>query len=151
MKFFTPFRLAAYLLLIFCVLHTAGGMLSGRSLGQESDAVVHAMQAVRVTFGGSTGTWYGFWFGFGMMVSVFLLFSATVAWQLGNVAPEQWSSVAVIAWALVLSQLATSILSFQYFFAAPGVFALLAALCIAWGAIQKTRAGREASSVLRES
>ena len=39
MKHVTPFRIAAVLLAIFCVLHTAGGMLGQKSMGPASDAV----------------------------------------------------------------------------------------------------------------
>src|SRR4051812_26760812 len=45
-KYFTPFRIATYLLLLFCAGHTAGGMLSQKSLGADADAVFDQMKTV---------------------------------------------------------------------------------------------------------
>jgi hypothetical protein len=137
MRYLTPYRLAAYVLVVFCALHTAGGMLSQQSLGPDADAVFNAMKSVHFNAMGSTVTWYGFWFGFGLMVSVFLLLSAVIAWQLDRVSTERWSSVSVIAWALAASQLATAVLSWIYFLAGPGVTATLATLLLAFGAFRK--------------
>jgi hypothetical protein len=44
-------------------------MLSQKSLGPESDAVFSSMKAVHFNFNGASCTWYGFWFGFGLMAS----------------------------------------------------------------------------------
>ena len=46
MKYLGPYRIAAYLLVLFCIGHTAGGMLSQKSLGPEADAVFAAMKSV---------------------------------------------------------------------------------------------------------
>ena len=139
MRYLTPYRVAAYLLVIFCAGQTAGGMLSRKSLGPESDAVFASMRSVRFAFNGSTVSWYGFWFGFGLMVSVFLLFSAVIAWQLDKAGPDEWPAVAVIAWTFAASQAATAILSWTYFFAGPGVLATAVAVLVAAGAWRKGR------------
>jgi hypothetical protein len=142
LRFLTPYRLAAYLLVLFCAGHTFGGMLSEKSFGLASDAVFAGMKTVEFDFNGSTSTWYGFWFGFGMLASVFLVFSAIAAWQLDKVAPEQWPAVSVIAWALVASQACNAVLSWKYFFAGPGIFAALATALLAAGALQKQAVAR---------
>src|SRR4029453_6686834 len=103
----------------FFVGHTAGGMLAQKSLGPAADTVFAAMKVVHFDFNGSDFTWYGFWFGVGLTVSVFLLFSAVVAWQLDKVDRAQWPAVSVIAWALVVSHVASTVLSFKYFFVGP--------------------------------
>lgn len=46
MKYFTPYRLATYLLLVFCAGHTGGGMFAQKSLGPEADSVFSAMKSV---------------------------------------------------------------------------------------------------------
>lgn len=137
MKYLGPFRVATYLLLLFFTGHTAGGMLSQKSLGPASDTVFAAMKTVHFDFNGSDCSWYGFWFGFGIMASVFLLFSAVVAWQLDKVDAEHWSAVSVIAWALVASQVANAILSFEYFFLGPGIFATLVAILLSYGSLRR--------------
>jgi len=137
MRHFTPFRIATYLLLIFCAGHTLGGMLAQKSLGPESDAVFASMKAVHFNFNGSTCSWYGFWFGFGLMVSVFLLLSAVVVWRLDGARPESWPAMSPIAWALVAAYACTAALSWAYFFAGPGVIATLVTLLLAFGAARK--------------
>lgn len=143
MKYLTPFRIATYLLVLFFAGHTLGGMLAQRSLGLAADAVFASMKAVHFDFNGSTCSWYGFWFGFGLMVSVFLLFSAVVAWRLDAVRPESWPAVSAIAWALVAAYACTAVLSWAYFFAGPGVIATLVTLLLAVGASRKRMPGAQ--------
>ena len=137
MKWLTPFRVASALLWIFCVMHTLGGMLTRKSLGPASDAVFEAMKHVHFTFNGADVTWYGFWFGFGLTVSAFLALSALMAWKLETVSPEAWPQVSSIAWALVLTHLFNTVLSWQYFFAGPGVFGVLISGLLVAGSLQK--------------
>jgi len=139
-KRFTPFRVAAALLLLFCAGHTAGGMLAQKSLGPASDAVFAQMKAVHFVFNGSDCTWYGFWFGFGMTVSLFLLSSAIIAWQLDKVSTAIWPSVSVIGWCLIAAHAVNTYLSWRYFFVGPTVIGGLATALMAWGALRK-RAG----------
>jgi hypothetical protein len=139
-RYLTPYRIAAYLLVFFCAGHTAGGMLSQKSLGPGADAVFAAMKSVRFNFNGATVTWYGFWFAFGLMLSVLLLFSAVVAWRLDSVEPKSWPVVSTIAWALVASHVCNAILSWVYFFAGAGLLATAIAMLLVAGAFGKERA-----------
>src|SRR5271166_2551139 len=116
-KYVATYRIATYLLVVFCAGHTVGGMLTQKSLGAESDAVFSMMKTVHFNFNGGDCTWYGFWLAFGLMASAFLLFSAVVAWTLADVAPSQWSMVAPVAWALFASHVCNAVLSWRYFFA----------------------------------
>src|ERR1700726_1470930 len=141
MKYLSPFRVASYLLMVFFVGHTAGGMLAQKSLGPDADAVFASMKAVHFTSHGATHSWYGIWFAFGLLVSVFLLFSAVAAWQLDKVNAACWPSVSVIAWALVASHACNAALSWTYFFAGPGIFATIVTILLAAGALQKQRTG----------
>jgi hypothetical protein len=141
MKYFSPYRVASYLLVLFFVGHTAGGMLAKKSLGPEADAVFASMKAVHFVSKGSTVSWYVIWFAFGLLVSVFLLFSAIAAWQLDKVSAANWPSVSVIAWALCASHACNAILSWIYFFAGPGIFATIVTILLAAGALRKQRSG----------
>jgi hypothetical protein len=139
MKYFTPYRLAAYALVLFFVGHTFGGMFP-KSLGPEADAVFASMKSVKFTFNGATCSWYGFWFGFGLTASVFLLLSAVMAWQLDRVPPQSWPAVSVMAWALVVAHLCNVVLSWTYFFAGPGFLSAGIVLLLAAGASRKQSA-----------
>jgi hypothetical protein len=136
-KYFTPYKIATYLLVFFFLGHTGGGMLSQKSMGPASDAVFESMKAVHFDFNGADSTWYGFWFGFGILASVFLLFSAIVSWQLDKVSKTAWPEVSVIAWAFAASHVVNAILSFKYFFAGPGTFGTLIAILLGVGALRR--------------
>jgi hypothetical protein len=142
MRYLTPFRIAAYLLALLFLGHTGGGMLSQKSMGLPSDAVFTAMKTVHFNFNGADATWYGFWFGFGLTVSAYTLFSAIVAWQLDKIAPDRWSSVSTIAWVFAATHFANAILSWKYFFLAPTLFSLGAAALIALGAYRNDQLRR---------
>jgi hypothetical protein len=143
MKNITAFRSASVLLFIFCVMHTAGGMLAQKSLGPASDAVFDAMKRTHFDFNGADSTWYGFWFGFGLTTSIFLLLSAIVAWELERIPSELWPGLKVIAWAFVCSHVANTVLAWKYFFAGPGVFGVLISLLLAVGTARKSRSVAE--------
>ena len=139
MKYLSPFRIASVLLVIFCALHTAGGMLSRASLGAASDAVFDSMQRVHFQFNGADSTWYGFWFGFGLTASIFLLLSAVIAWELERVPLSLWPRLRLMAWALVASHIANTVLAWKYFFAGPGVFGILITLLLGAGILRNER------------
>ena len=139
MKNITAFRSASVLLFIFCLMHTGGGMLAQKSLGPASDAVFEAMKRTHFDFNGADCTWYGFWFGFGLTASIFLLLSAIVAWELERVPSELWPRLQVIAWAFVVSHVANTVLAWKYFFAGPGVFGVLISLLLVVGTVRKSR------------
>lgn len=137
MKLLTPFRIATYLLVLYGLAHTAGGMLAEDSLGPSADAVFAQMKAVTFDFNGSTSTWYGFWFGFGIMVSVFLAASAFIAWKLDAVPPDAWPVVSPIAWTLVVAHGVNAVLGWRYFFAGPALFGVAITTLLAVGAWRK--------------
>lgn len=137
MKYLTPFRIAAYLLVLFCAMHTVGGMMTQASLGANADAVFEQMKTTRFVFNGASCTWYGFWFGFGITASVFLFVSAIVAWQLDKVPATSWRAVSVIAWALVAAHVANAILGYAYFFLGPAIFGVAISGLMAYGAHRK--------------
>ena len=138
MKRITPFRIAAVLLILFCVGHTGGGMLAPKSLGPESDVVFAQMRAVHFRFNGADCTWYGFWFGFGLTVSLFLLSSAIIVWQLDKLPRAAWGSASVIAWSLIAAHAANTVLSWRYFFMGPAIFGAAITGLMTWGTIRKS-------------
>jgi hypothetical protein len=129
--YLTPYRLATYLLLIFCTAHTFGGLLFPSSNGPAGDAVLASMKSVHFTFNGADCTYYGFHLGFGLMASVFLLFSAALTWHLSRF-PGGNPVLRPVAWALFLAHVPTMVLSWQYFFAGPGISSTVIALLLGW-------------------
>ena len=139
MKHRLLYRIASVLLLLFCAGHTVGS-LSGRSPDPAADAVLRSMRTVEFDFNGSQRTLYDIFFGFSMIVALFLLASALVAWRISSIAADQWATVAPLAWGLFAVQVVTAILAWRYFFAGPAVLTSLSALFLGLGAARTTRA-----------
>jgi hypothetical protein len=138
MRYFNLYRISSCLLLFFCATHTIGGMFSRPGRGAEADAVLSSMKSVKFAVQGANCTYYGFYFGFGIMVSIFLLFSAVLAWHLGGIDAEGRAALSPVAWAFFASHAATAVLSWVYFFIAPGVTATVIAVLLGLACIRKS-------------
>lgn len=132
----SPSRLAAGLLLVFAASHTLGGLLFPPSNGKAADAVFTSMKTTHFDFHGSDCTFYRFHLGFGLMVSVYLVLSAAIAWTFGDARlaknPAMKEALKPVAWLLLMSHVCTAILSWKYFFAGPGAISTLVVLLLAW-------------------
>jgi hypothetical protein len=122
------YRIASVLLLLFAAGHTLGFRKIDPAWG--ADSLVGSMQAVRFDVQGFSRTYWDFYVGFGLFVSVFLVFAAILAWQLGGLAPKTLALMRGPAWSLVICFAAVTILSWRYFFIAPIVFAVLITVCL---------------------
>jgi hypothetical protein len=134
-RYGNSFRLASYLMVLYALGHTRGAVIGSPHFGPESDAVASMMKSVPVHVQGADCTWYGFYRGFGIMVSVYFVFSAALSFYLGGIAPRDRRPFEPIAWLLFLSYVVNSVLAWAYFFAAPVVFstiisALLGLACV---------------------
>ena len=132
------YRIAAVLLLLFACGHTSG-FLGFKPSSPEGLAALSAMNSVAFDFEGNSRTYGGFYVGFGLTVTAYLLFSAFVAWQLGRMASSQPGSVAPLAWALVAVQLVSLALSVKYFFLVPVIFSAVVSVCLVWATWQLRR------------
>jgi hypothetical protein len=127
------FRIAAVLLLIFAVLHTIGFRQVDPAWGV--DAVVHAMQSTHFNIMGSSRSYWELFGGFGLLVSVFLVFAAVLAWQLAGLPRPAFVFMRGIAWTLVLCFVVVTILCFRYAFILPTAFSFLILLCFTAAAL----------------
>ena len=127
------YRIASVIFVIFAAGHTVGFMRF-RPPTPESQAVLSAMQNVHFAIGGGTYTLGGFYVGFGLYATAYLLFSAFLAWQLGNVAPAFPRPIASIAWGFFGVQLVSVALSWIYFLPPPVFLSVIVAVCLGWAA-----------------
>jgi len=121
------YRISAVLLVLFDLGHSSGYPWSDPAWGVD----LHSMQSSHFKVLGFNRTYWDFYVGFGLTVSVFLLLAAVLAWQLGNVPAQSFHLVRVTAWVLVLSFAAAAVLDAMYFFTIPIVFASLITVCLA--------------------
>ena len=145
-QYLNPFRLTTLLLLLYCLGHTLGALVSAPQFGAESGAVMAAMKSVHFSANGSDCTWFGFYMGFGYDVSIFLLFSAVLTWFLGGLSLPDQRRWAPITWALFVTYTATAVLAATYFFAVAIVFSSLIAVLLGIQGIKLTRAPRTTQS-----
>lgn len=127
------FRTAAILLVLFAAGHTVG-FLSFTPPTAEGRAVLDAMNKVRFDVNGASFTYGGFYKGFGLFVTAYLLFSAVLAWQLSGFASRHKDVAAALGWTFCGVQVASLALSWIYFSAAPAIFSGLVAGCLGWAA-----------------
>lgn len=132
MKASVFYRTASVLLLIFDLGHTYGFRQHDPKWGVET--LLSMMQSIHFQAQGFSRSYWDVFVGAGFIVSVFLLFSAVLAWQLAGLAPDTLARLRGTAWAFALSFVAIAILSWKYFFTAPLVFSGLIALCLVGGA-----------------
>ena len=126
------YRIAAVLFVIFAAGHTFG-FLNFKPPTPEGLAVRDAMNSVHFGANMSYGAVY---IGFGLYISVYLLFSAFIAWHLGGLAARLPQAIGALGWTFFAVQLASFALSCIYFAAPPAIFSALVAACLAWAAWQ---------------
>jgi hypothetical protein len=146
-RYANAFRLASALLLLYALGHTMGAVVSVPSFGVASDTVVTLMQSVHVRSQGDDCTWYGFYRGFGILVTVFFLLSAVLAWHLGGLTLRAQRDLAPVAWTLFASHVAGAVVTWVYFFPAPIVFSTLIAALLGFACLRSHRSGQEAHAL----
>lgn len=129
------YRVAAVLIFLFDLGHTAGYPWSDPRWGVD----LGAMRSSHFNVLGFSRTYWHFYVGFGLFVSVFLLLAAVLAWQLGGMPAETLRGMRAVSWTLALGFLAVTILSWVYFFTIPIVFSGLITICLAVAAWRSTR------------
>jgi hypothetical protein len=130
------YHLASILLLIFFVGHTFGGVISHHDISTQQESVLNAMRSEHFRFNGADVTYFGFYRGYGLLISIFLLLSAFLSWQLARSGAQgQMASV----WALFFAYVGVAWISFQDFFAGPGIVAAAVALIFGYKCLTSRR------------
>jgi len=140
LKASTLYRIAAVFILLFDIGHTIGFLQHDPSWGVDS--LLASMKSTHFNIQGFSRSYWEFFVGFGLFVTVFLLFAAVLAWQLGGVATETLVRMRVIAWTFALCFAAITVLSWRYFFAIPLVFSFVITVCLilaAWRSAKPLR------------
>ena len=126
------YRIASVLLVIFAIGHTLGFRQNNPEWG--AGAVIDGMRSIHFDAQGFSRTYWDFFSAFGLFFSVFLLFAAVLAWQLGGLPAETFARVRGAAWALAIGFVVVTALSLKYAFTLPIVFSTVVTLCLIAGA-----------------
>jgi hypothetical protein len=131
MKSVLALRTASVLTFVHAVLHTVGGVFGTIPPGPATIAV-EAMKSNPFVALGVTRTFWQYYHGMGLAVSIFLFIESIVFWQLGSVAKAAASQLRPVFASFLVAYLAMAVNSYFYFFMAPVVVEILIALCLLW-------------------
>ena len=95
---------AACLFILFALGHTVG-FLTLKPPTAEALAVRDAMMNVHFQVRGTILSYGGFYTGFGLSISTYLLFSSFLAWHLSRMSVQHPEAVRMLAWAFFALQL----------------------------------------------
>ena len=123
------YRIASILMVLFAAGHTWGFRQGDPQW--HADAVIQSMQSFHFSATGFDRTYWDFFVGFGLFVTILMLFAALISWQLGSLPPEALARMRVSAWGFVVCFVAVAWLSWHYFFWIPVVFSIVILICLA--------------------
>lgn len=130
-------RIASVLTFIHAVLHTIGGVFGKPDPGPSS-TVWAAMQAIHFPALGMDRTYFQFYRGLGLGITIALTCDALVFWLLGSLATTTGPKLRPVLWVFAFAYLAIALNSYFYFFLLPVFFELVIVACIV-GAIVKLK------------
>jgi len=129
MKPATFLRIASVLTLIHSILHTIGGVF-GKPTPGPAELAVAAMKANHFILMGKPRTYWDFYVGFGLGITIFLTTEAIVFWLLASLVPATGARLRPIIGVFALGYLAFAVNSFRFFFLLPVIAELLIVLCL---------------------
>ena len=135
------YRIAAVLLLLFDAGHTSGFPWSDPQWGVD----LGPMRSTHFYVLGFSRTYWDFYVGFGLIISVILLLAVVLAWQLGGLPPESLARMRGTAWTFALCFAAITVLDWKYFFIIPLVFSIVITLTLtaaAWLSVKQVSTPR---------
>jgi hypothetical protein len=130
MKPSTFLRAASVLSILYFLGHSAGAPWTP-SDGGATSTLIGLMKSYRFEVLGSERTYWDFYEGFGLTVSVFLLLQAVVLWFLATLAVKDAQPLRPIVVAYLVANVAVLILVVRFFFLPPVVLTAASSLCLA--------------------
>jgi hypothetical protein len=122
------YRISSILLLLFAIGHTMGFRQIDPKWGLDS--MIQSMRSIHFNANGSDRTYWDFFVGFGLFVTVLLVLASVIAWQLAGLPPETLAGMRITAWGFVFCFAVVVYLSWRYFFLIPVIFSAVILLCL---------------------
>jgi hypothetical protein len=122
-------RMASALTLIHAVLHTIGGVFGHIGPGAASVAI-EAMKVNTFSLMGNTRSFWDFYRGMGIGVSISLAVEGVAFWLLGSLAKRDATRLRPVLATFAAGYLALSANSNTYFFLGPVIAEILIAACL---------------------
>lgn len=122
-------RIASILTLIHSVLHTVGGVF-GKPMAGPAEQTVAVMKSNHFMLMGSLRSYWDFYMGMGLSVTIFLTVEAIVFWLLASFAATEGAKLRPILFVFALGYLVFAVNSFHFFFLPPVIVEVLIAVCL---------------------
>ncbi|HZR58701.1 MAG TPA: hypothetical protein VFA74_17660 [Terriglobales bacterium] len=122
-------RIAAVLTFIHAVLHTIGGVFGKVEPGPATVAA-QAMKVNQFLLMGYTRSFWDFYRGMGLSVTILLTTEAVVFWQLGSLAKRDAARLRPVLVAFLISYSVFAANSYAYFFLGPVIAEISIAACM---------------------
>jgi hypothetical protein len=126
-------RIASVLTLIHAVLHTIGGVFGKPAPGVQA-ATVLVMKTNQFPLMGATRSFWDFYIGMGLGVSIFLTVEALVFWLFSSLAKNHSWELRPILATFTVGYLALAVNSYEFFFPGPVVAEIIIVLCLGMAA-----------------
>ncbi|HEY3133191.1 MAG TPA: hypothetical protein VGJ47_01050, partial [Gemmatimonadaceae bacterium] len=117
---------------IFTLGHTVGTRHAVTKAPGEA-AVITSMQQYQVPVMGFLRTYWDFYRGFSISISVLFAALMVIAWQLGTLSRRNPREAFPLAVTILIACIANAFVSFAYFFTAPMVMSTATVICAAMG------------------
>jgi hypothetical protein len=122
-------RIAAVVSLLYCLGHSAGFPWTP-SPGGQSDALVQLMQSFHFDVFGSHRSYWDFYQGFGLTLSVFQLLQSVLLWLLAGLASDAPERARAFVLAFFVASIPQLLLVLRFFFLPPIVLSLGLTVCL---------------------
>ena len=129
-------RIASVLLFIQAILHTIGGVFGKQEPGPATIAV-QAMKGNQFPLMGNMRSFWDFYLGFGLAISISCAAEAIILWQLASIAKTDAQRIRPILYTFLIAYIALGVNAYTFFFPPPVVTEILIAACLGL-AIAKT-------------
>lgn len=138
------FRIASVITIIHAVLHTLGGVFGKPPSGPATSAV-EAMKLNQFLVLGHMRSYWDFYRGMGLAVSIALTAEAVIFWQLASLAKADAARLRPIMATFVLAYAVLGVNAGMYFFIGPVITEILIAACLAMAFIAAKPDARQKS------
>ena len=134
-------RTLGVILALFAAGHTLGTAAPHVTRGAQEAAVFRAMQTFSFPIMGFERSYWDFYRGFALTISVLLAVMAVIAWQLGALTLREPRQALPMAITLLLGCLGIAVISWLFFFGGPIVFSVAAVM---WSTVLVVRLAKAA-------
>ncbi|MBV8216294.1 MAG: hypothetical protein JOZ08_24010 [Verrucomicrobia bacterium] len=136
-------RAASVLTFLHCIGHIIGGVFGvDAPPGTKEGAVVEAMKSNQFDVLGATRSYWDFFIGYGLTISVSELLQAVIFWLLAGFAKTEPRRIRPLIAVFLVANLGFAILAWRYFFIPPLVGDLLITLALGLAYLKAGRGER---------